>query len=372
MKSKYLYQLSFICFFLFSSVFVLADELAVPTGLPIEVSPGNNIELGTVYSNEVRNFQYSLKNISGESLTYNKIILSCACSRLELTVPGEIEAGKDFIVPVELDARKLTEKAEFKKTIRFFFTDGRILQLSFSGTKSDEIKFYAATEEKQEISNLELGFIEPGNDSWQKSFEIKAEFADKEEKLEIAALEFTNEKLHKGELRKLAENHWKVTLLPQLPQELGMMNNEVILKLNSVDSTHSLRLKVEGMIGTELDASTYEILWIKEKDPVVVTKSFALSRVPFNARAIRAAMFFGKKNPYVNSIKVLKVEEVILPTVPGVDFELKQGKGGVYVICNLNAEKMSEEEIVAEFAAENAKATNVFFRKTDKDDDDEE
>lgn len=102
---------------------VLKEAQAVPElpELPVEVFEGKELDLGIMYSNEVRSFQFTVKNTSDKPLEYKRIAVNCSCSRLRVKVPGTIAPGAELLVPVELDARKIREKGAFKKAIRIDF-----------------------------------------------------------------------------------------------------------------------------------------------------------------------------------------------------------------------------------------------------------
>jgi hypothetical protein len=353
---------------------LLAAEPAVKEGqaamplleLPVEVIGGKELDLGIMYSNELRNFQFTLKNTSNTALEYTRVIVNCSCSRLQIPVPGKIEPRTEFIVPVELDAQKISEKGTFKKTIRFDFPGYQSLLLTFTGRMSSDIKIFQSVDVKENpVKSIPVLFIESISQDWERVVHLKAEFAD-ERQLDFGEPVFDDPSGHRGQLSKIADNHWTLTVCPLLPQKLGLIKNELRIPMLTPNAESNIRLVLEGMVGTHIEPSADEVFWDPLKDPPLTKKAISLTRLPFNDRALRVAALLGRPNPYTGKIKVLTSEEVKVPEVPGVEFELRQGSGGVYVVCHLQGNKMSADGSDAEFQVEGSQGCTVHFAIMDE------
>jgi hypothetical protein len=355
---------------LFSVFSVVAEPVSQQaqtlSELPVEVVGGKELDLGIMYNNEVRSFQFVVKNTSDKPLEYNRIMVNCSCSRLKLKVPGTIAPGAELLVPVELDARKIREKGAFKKAIRFDFPGYRPLFLIFSGQMSNEVRILMDVDGEERLAkSVPVTFIEKVIDNWERILFIKADFTDGR-KLEFGEASLKDPAAHRCQLTRVADNHWLLKVLPALPQKLGKIENEVILPMQAPNADSSLRLPLEGMVGTRIEASTDELYWDPKTDPEQVKKTFALTRLPFNDRVLRVAIMLGKPNPYKDAIKVLTPAEVKVPEVPGVEFTLEQGRGGVYVHCQMQGSKIPADGVQAEFQVENSEGCSVRFAVMDE------
>ena len=328
---------------------------------PVEVIGGNKLDLGKMYANELRYFAYRLKNTSTKPLKYTRVYMNCSCSKLELKLPGLIEPGQELIVPVELDAQKISEKSNFQKALRIDFEGYRELFLYFNGTMSEEIQILGQKNGKEKPAHMvSAGFIESVKQDWNQSLEIKANFTNGR-KLVFGEAQLADASSHQCTLLQVNENHWRLQISPKLPQKLGKIDNMIILPMLAPNQESSLRIPIEGMVGTRIEASIDQLHWDPEKDPRQTTKTFALTRMPFDDRALRLTMFFGRANPYEGKIKILKPEEVILPQVPGIYFELAQGKGGVLVHCHIQGDKLQQDGIEGFFEVDNSLGAKVRF-----------
>ncbi|MFA6931435.1 MAG: DUF1573 domain-containing protein [Lentisphaeria bacterium] len=343
-----------------------AKEVPALPELPVEVVEGKELDLGMMYGNEVRLFQFTVKNISNKPLEYKRIAVNCSCSRLKVKVPGTIAPGEELQVPVELDARKIREKGAFKKAIRFDFPGYRQLVLIFTGRMSNEIRILMDVDGEERLAKtVPVTFIEKVIDNWERTLLIKADFTDGR-KLEFGEPVLQDPASHRCQLTRIAENHWLLKVLPALPQKLGLIKNEVILPMQTPNASSSMRLSLEGMVGTRIEASVDELYWDPKTDPGQAKKTFSLTRLPFNDRIIRVATLLGRPNPYMGVIKVLTPAEVKVPKVPGVDFKLEQGRGGVYVHCHMQGNKIPAEGVEGEFLVENSEGCSVCFAVMDE------
>jgi len=337
----------------------------IPLPLPVEVAEGKELDLGVMYSNELRTFRFTLKNTSNRPLEYNQVVVNCSCSKPQIPVPGLIAPGESFVVPIELDAQKISEMGAFRKTIRFDFPGYQSLQLIFTGLMSSELRIFQLVSGKEHLAkSIPVHFIESINEAWERSLDIKADFTDVR-KLEFGEPTLEDSSSHRCQLTKVAENHWRLLVTPVLPQKLGLIQNQVILPILAPNAGSRIRLSLEGMVGTHIEASTDEVYWDPKADSKQVKKAFTLTRLPFNDRALRVAMLLGRPNPYTDAIKVLTTAEVKVPQVPGVSFELVQGRGGVFVQCLMQGDKMPAEGFDAEFQVEGSEGCTVRFAVMD-------
>jgi len=271
-----------------------------------------------------------------------------------------------LLVPVELDARKIREKGAFKKAIRIEFPGYRQLVLIFTGRMSNEVRILMDVDGEERLAkSVPVTFIEKVIDNWERTLLIKADFSDGR-KLEFGEAVLQDPASHRCQLTRVADNHWILRVLPALPQKLGLIKNEVILAMQAPNSGSSIRLSLEGMVGTRIESSVDELFWDPETDAEQTKKTFALTRLPFNDRVILAATLLGKPNPYMGVIKVLTPAEVKVPKVPGIEFELEQGRGGVYVHCHMQGSKIPAEGQKGEFQVENSEGCTVRFAVMDE------
>ena len=99
----------------------------------------------------------------------------------------------------------------------------------------------------------------------------------------------------------------------------------------------------------------------------MVTKILTLTRFPYENRDAMIARAMGNPNPYMRFVEILQPKDMLTKEAPGVKFSYTQGKGGVYVHCDIDTDKMTDEGVDVVFeAAGSAPCTVKFARMTEE------
>lgn len=326
--------------------------------LPVKIVEGE-INLGYVYTFEKRKFSFTVKNLSDKALAFSRIIVSCSCSKVDVKPSGEIGPHAELVVPVELDASKISERGAFDKGVWFEFPGYETLPLLFRGETSSDLQLMALKDGgKQPAQSLFVSYIPNINDTWERTFELAAVFKDGR-KLDFGQAECGP--AHTCEVTRIDDLHWRLRVRPRIPQSLGVIDNVVRIPMLSPNPGSWLELPIEGMVGALLESSVDELYVEPAQDSDTVNKTFALTRLPFNYRTIYVKVALGIANHYEGMIPILRPEEVSASAVPGIQFEFEQGSGGVFVHCTMTPADMGKEISEAEFMAPGSPAIKVRF-----------
>ena len=335
-----------------------AGAAAVLPRLPVKIVEGE-INLGYMYGFEKRCFSFTVKNLSDKALGFSRIIVSCSCSKVDVKPGGEIGPHAELIVPVELEASKISERGAFEKGVWFEFPGYETLPLIFRGEMSSDLQLMAITDGGSEpAQSLFVSYIPNINDTWERTFELVATFKD-DRKLDFG--QAVCGPAHTCEVTRIDDLHWRVRVWPRIPQSLGMIDNVVRIPMLSPNPGSWLELPIEGMVGALLESSVDELYVEPLQDSATVKKTFALTRLPFNYRVLRVRMALGGANPYAEVIPTLRPEEVSASPVPGIQFEFEQGSGGVYVHCTMVPAKMGKEAHEVHFSVSGCLPIKVNF-----------
>lgn len=334
------------------------DHLPPP---PIELVGGESVDLGKVYKLTQVPFIITVRNTSDKPLPYERIILNCNCTNTYIPPKGEIPPGAEFKIPMRLDATQLREKNAFTRIFRFEFKEYRPFIVNFHGELSREI--YATPADKPEqafLTSINFGQREHAYEDFTFAVDIKGQFHNAQT-IDLGKPEIPNRKFQ-ASLEKISDTHWRVTLKPVLPLQFGVNADSLIIPVNQPSPGTFISLPLNMLVGTMLEPSADDIYIDPLTEKGIVKKTFALTRVAFRDRATMAALFMGKKNPYNFTPKILQASEVQLPQADGAEFSLEQGKGGVYVHCQIDCSKIpAEGGLTASFNVPGSKSTQVTF-----------
>jgi len=339
-----------------TSLQLWSQDKVVPTALTVATSPAGatqglpqlpvkivkgEINLGYMYGFEKRCFSFTVKNLSDKALAFSRIIVSCSCSKVDVKPGGEIGPHAELIVPVELEASKISERGAFEKGVWFEFPGYETLPLIFRGEMSSDLQLMAITDGGSEpAQSLFVSYIPNINDTWERTFELVATFKD-DRKLDFG--QAVCGPAHTCEVTRIDDLHWRLRVRPRIPQSLGVIDNVVRIPMLSPNPGSWLELPIEGMVGALLESSVDELYVEPAQDSATVKKTFALTRMPFNYRVIYMKAALGGGNPYEGVIPILRPDEVTASAVPGIQFEFEQGRGGVFVHCTMAPAKMGTE-----------------------------
>ena len=333
-----------------------AAKLAAP---PVTVKEGE-IDMGSVFMMEQRRFFFTVVNNSDQLLEYENIAISCSCTTSKLPAKGSIPAQGEMRIPVDFNAQKLDGFGPFRKDIIIFFKNYAPLVLYFFGVHSQEVVLTAQIGDNERIvTTVPIGFVPTVDLKWFQPIKIKANFQDGR-KLAFAAPIITNDQFI-AEMLQISDLEWQLTIKPKLPMQYGAVTGAVALPFQEPDNKGAIVLPLMGVVGSKITSTTDDMLVDTKTDPAVVRKTLALTRAPYEDRNALKARAIGKANPYYRYLKRLTVDEVGLPEVPGVKFELEQGRGGVYVHCTMTAAQLTEEGVKAEFKVQNSASAVVRF-----------
>ncbi|GEM_PF-4050586 len=338
---------------------------------PLQVNGSNTpeINLGKVLKLSHRFFPVVVQNPSDEEIKYSSVVVNCSCTSIvnqkEVPVPGVIPPHGELKLFMGLNANEM-DTTEFIRMIRFDIEGGyRPFQINFSGSLDTSIYMtYGDDPEQIKRGNVNVGYIPEPSIPWNTDLYITSDPSNPEP-LELDTPHCSSSFV--AGLHRFNDHRWMIELHGVTPMKIGEFRDEgVVVPVKSPAVPEGQRqiivLPVIGICGTQIVPTAGEIYMSPTYEGETYTKDIRLERQPFMDKNAVIAMVKGKPNPYAPVIKVLTVEEVILPTdVPGVEFSMEQRPYGVLLHCKMTMKDLVVGGALATFQVKDAKPAEVWF-----------
>jgi hypothetical protein len=345
----------------------VAEEQKVLPPAPVSIE-NNDLDLGFIYMMEQRDFQFVLTNTSDEPLVYKDIVINCSCTTSRVSGHGTIPPKGQLVIPLHFNAQKVTDFGDFIRDVIVFFDKYAAAVMYFRGNHTMDVKLTVmrpGDSRPHLVTSVPIGFVPDIYMKWFETINITAEFP-KGTELEIGTPTLTN-KQFTAEVKKVQTNHYQVVVRPVLPMEYGPIRGSLRIPLVKPSNQGYIMLPLNGTVGTLISCNTDYVYIDPKTEHGVVTKILALTRFPYENREALIARAMGNPNPYMRFVEILEPKDMKTKEAPGVKFTYTQGKGGVYVHCAIDTDKMTEEGVDVVFeAVGSAPCTVKFARMTEE------
>ena len=344
-----------------------AEEQKTMPAPPVSIE-NNDLDLGFIYMMEQRDFQFVLTNTSDEPLVYKDIAINCSCTTSKVSGHGTIPPKGKLVIPLHFNAQKVTDFGDFIRDVIVFFDKYAAAVMYFRGNHTMDIKLSVmrpGDTRPHLVTSVPIGFVPDIYMKWFETINITAEFTDGKE-LELGTPFLTNKKFT-AEVKKISPLHYQVIVRPILPMDYGPISGTLRIPLVKPTNQGYIMLPLNGTVGTLISCNTDFVYVDPLTEHGVVTKILTLTRYPYENRDALIARAMGNPNPYMRFVEILEPKQMLTKEAPGVKFTYTQGKGGVYVHCEIDTDKMTEEGVDVVFEAMgSAPCTVKFARMTEE------
>ena len=333
---------------------VKADDPSLPfSPLTVNGSTRPEINLGRVFKISQRMFKIEIENPSDKDVEYTGVVLNCDCTTIITKLPpaGVIPAKGKLKIVMRMDATALGNEKRFFRMMRMELKGYRHFVVSIVGQVSNEMAMvFDDDPERKARTRITVGCLSDVENPWQTSLSILSRLPEEEE-FQLGSVEahgdFTAAMYH------VDGKTWRIALSNVTPMKPGIIKAALMIPLLKPAPPAGMQdvifLPIIGVCGAKINATVENLYNDPKSDPQVVTKRFALTREPYMDTLAVAAVIQGRPNPYVAMLDILKVEELEIPKIPGVEFKLTQGSKGVFVDCTMDRSKMTEKGAAAVF-----------------------
>ncbi len=344
-----------------------AVDMSLPVSpLTVNGSTQPEIDLGRVFKLNNRFFPVVVENPSDEPIKYTGIVINCNCTKVANKVPrqGVIPARGKLKLLMRMNANDLRVEKKFYRMIRLELEKYRSFQVNFTGELSRDLFMYFGDDpQRVPRTDITIGYLDNPRSEWYTMIYIESKLPSGEA-LELEKV--MTSRNFKAALHRYSDHKWGIELHAVNPVRIGELRDFVSVQVKSPVVKDKLQMDmmifpIVGICGTKLEASVFDMFNDPKKDPETVTKVFMLRRMPFMDRVAYTAMIFGQPNPYISKVKALKVEEVEVPKVKGVELRLEQDRNGVLVHCTMHRSQMTEDGETVWFKAHETQAEKVRF-----------
>ena len=360
-----------------------AVDMSLPVSpLAVNGSTAPEINLGRVFKLNSRFFPVVIENPSDEPVKYTAIVINCTCTKVVQCEVVSSDGGarryparkipKSGVIPPKgrlrlvmcMNANDLKVKEKFLRMLRLELEKYRSFQVNFTGELSRDLFMYFGDDpQRAPRTEITIGYLDNPNTKWNTMIYIESKLP-KDQPLELGQVRTSRN--FSAALHRYSDHKWGIELHSANPMRIGELKDfvRVEVKTPSPQFKHQMDMLVfpiVGVCGTKLEASTFDMFNDPKEDPETVTKAFLLRRMPFMDRIAYTAAVMGQPNPYISKVKVLKVEEVEVPKVKGVELRLEQRETGVLVHCTMHRSQMTEDGEEVFFKAKETQSEKVRF-----------
>jgi len=275
----------------------------------VELEPAGVMQLGNVFSSEVRELKFAVVNKTDKPIRIAGIRATCSCTVPKAPSKEPVPPGGRAELSLQFIGAKVKE-GPFERTAVVALEDAPVpsVLFEFKGTLVEPVSVVPGRE-------VRLPAAKTPDDTWESKVQIRGHLPN-EQRL-VLVNPPAGERLI-TDLKETAPSAYELTVTPKLPQAKGVFTEDVKLPVREPAGMPPVVIRFQGQVGTVLSIQGRNVRVWRSSSGTPVTRTIPLSQLsPLAPRTP------GKPQPQT----AIPPGEVTIKTPPGVTAVVHELRG---------------------------------------------